>query len=252
MVLGSTRGRGLLFWPDSGTVEPILGFEEIAFPTAINNFGIVTGNVGGQAVIADGSRLIELPVPSGFGYLGPEAINEAGDVAGTARLSLTDDADQRAVLFADGVETVLDPAPGASSSRATDLNDVGQVVGGPAERGMKSIQQSGRAFLYDQRTGITTDIGTLPGYQNSVATAINTVGQVVGYAWLPGGIEVDPDRRAFLYDHRTGVISDLNDLIPQGSGWELMDAFAISDAGQIVGQGLIDGEMHGFVLTPVR
>jgi uncharacterized membrane protein len=47
---------------------------------------------------------------------------------------------------------------------------------------MKSMPQSGRAFLYDRRTGIMADIGTLPGYQNSVATAINEVGQVVGYA----------------------------------------------------------------------
>ncbi|MDQ3467257.1 MAG: DUF3466 family protein [Chloroflexota bacterium] len=30
-----------------------------------------------------------------------------------------------------------------------------------------------------------------------------------------------------------------------------MEATDINDAGQIVGQGLIDGEMHAFVLTPV-
>jgi probable HAF family extracellular repeat protein len=29
-----------------------------------------------------------------------------------------------------------------------------------------------------------------------------------------------------------------------------VDAFDINDAGQIVGRGLIGGEMHAFVLTP--
>jgi probable HAF family extracellular repeat protein len=59
-------------------------------------------------------------------------------------------------------------------------------------------------------------------------------------------------RRAYLYDHRTGVLSDLNQLIPQASAWQSLEAFAISNAGQIVGLGLIDGEKHGFVLTPSR
>jgi probable HAF family extracellular repeat protein len=251
MILGSTRDRGLLYWPDSGTVEPLPGFEQDAYPSDLNDLGIVTGNVGGRPVIADGSRLVEIPLPPGYDYLGPEAINEAGDVAATARLSRTDDSLQRAVLFADGVETVLNPAPGSSSSSSIDLNDVGQLVGNPGVFGMHSMHEYGRAFLYDHRTGITTDIGTLAGYQNSVATAINTVGQVVGYAWLPDN-EGDLIRRAYLYDHRTGVMTDLNQLIPPGSGWQVLDAFDISDAGQIVGQGLISGEMHGFVLTPSR
>jgi probable HAF family extracellular repeat protein len=157
----------------------------------------------------------------------------------------------RAVLYADGVVEILDAAPGAAGSSADDLNDAGQLVGSPGVGGMHRVHGAGRAFLYDSGTGTTTDIGTLPGYDNSYAAAINNAGQVVGSAWLPDS-EADLIRRAFLYDHRTGVISDLNDLIPQGTGWDLMDAFDISDVGQIVGQGLIDGEMHGFVLTPVR
>lgn len=95
------------------------------------------------------------------------------------------------------------------------------------------------------------DIGTLPGYQNSVATAINNSSLVVGYAWLPA-TEGEPFRRAFLYDARDGVLTDLNDLLPEGSAWSLVDALDINDAGQIVGRGLIRGEMHGFLLTPVQ
>lgn len=44
---------------------------------------------------------------------------------------------------------------------------------------------------------------------------------------------------------------DLNSLIPAVSGWELQFAGSINDAGQIVGQGRINGQSHAFLLTPV-
>jgi probable HAF family extracellular repeat protein len=113
------------------------------------------------------------------------------------------------------------------------------------------MHHPGHAFVYDQYAETMTDIGTLPGYQHSVATSINNAGQVVGYAWLPEN-EDDPYRRAFLYDYRTNSLKDLNALIPEGSGWQLVDANDISDGGQIVGRGLINGEMHAYVLTPIR
>jgi hypothetical protein len=40
-------------------------------------------------------------------------------------------------------------------------------------------------------------------------------------------------------------------LIAPGTGWDFSDALAINDAGQIVGQGKIDGQYRAFVLTPV-
>jgi probable HAF family extracellular repeat protein len=133
---------------------------------------------------------------------------------------------------------------------AEDLNDVGQVVG---SEGLGSFDAAmpGHTFVYDAGTGATTDIGTLPNYHSSVASAINNQGHVVGFALGPqngAGLRA----RAYLYDHRSGVMTDLNQLIPQGSGWQLVFANDINDAGQIVGQGLIDGEVHAFVLTPVR
>ena len=63
-------------------------------------------------------------------------------------------------------------------------------------------------------TGTTTDIGTLPGYQGSVAFAINNEGHVVGYAWWPEN-RAGLLTRAYIYDHQTGVITDLNELIPR-------------------------------------
>ncbi len=248
-VLGGGMGRNLLYQADTDTVLPVPGFDQDAYPADINNGGTLTGQLGASAVLVNEAGIVTIPPPMGYGFVGPSAINEQGHVAGTARPSRTDESVQRAVVFADGVVTVLGPAPGTESSRAADLNDVGQLVGGPAVRGMHSVRQTGRGFLYDHGTETTTDVGTLPGYQNSVAIAVNNQSQVVGFAWLPT-IEADRMRRAFLYDHRTGVITDLNQLISQISGWYLVDAIDINDAGQIVGRGLIGDEMHAFLLTP--
>jgi len=46
-------------------------------------------------------------------------------------------------------------------------------------------------------------------------------------------------------------MQDLNNLIPPNSGWSLSVAYAINKSGQITGQGTINGEQHGFLLTPV-
>ena len=46
-------------------------------------------------------------------------------------------------------------------------------------------------------------------------------------------------------------MTNMNDLISEASCWELLKATDINDTGQIVGQGLLGGELHAFLLTPV-
>lgn len=43
---------------------------------------------------------------------------------------------------------------------------------------------------------------------------------------------------------------DLNSLLPPSSGWILNNAYAINDEGDVVGDGRLDGELRGFLLTP--
>jgi probable HAF family extracellular repeat protein len=260
-VLGWTRpsepGGGLqhlLYDVDSDTVTSFLEIGDV-FPADLDDPDTVAGTLDGNGVIVTDGRIIPIPVPPvsevvppGARRVDPVAINASGHVAGDTSVDVEGDEVGRVVLVAEGMLTVLAAAPGSASSSASDLNDVDQVVGNP------SGALGGRAFLYDHATGTTTEIGTLPGYQNSTATAINNVGQVVSHAWfalnwLPGN-ETDQMQRAFVYDHRTRVMSDLNERIPEGTGWYLVDAFDINDAGQIVGRGLLCGLMHAFVLTP--
>jgi probable HAF family extracellular repeat protein len=47
-----------------------------------------------------------------------------------------------------------------------------------------------------------------------------------------------------------GVIIDLTTVIPADSGWQLQDAVAINDAGQILVSGVYGGALHSGLLTP--
>src|SRR5262249_48464251 len=47
-----------------------------------------------------------------------------------------------------------------------------------------------------------------------------------------------------------GVMTDLNDLLPSNSGWEVYQASGINASGQIVGEGFHNGAQHGFLMTP--
>lgn len=93
--------------------------------------------------------------------------------------------------------------------------------------------------------GSWTTIPTLGG-SYSDAAGINSSGDVVGGAGIAG----DLSEHAFIY--RNAVITDLNTLIPSGSGWTLDFAYDINDNGQIVGIGHNGGSAYrGFLLTPV-
>jgi probable HAF family extracellular repeat protein len=88
------------------------------------------------------------------------------------------------------------------------------------------------------------DLGTLGG-SNSLARGITDAGQIVGSANLSG----DTIAHAFTWTTKSEM-QDLNNMIPPNSGWELYSANAVSENGQIVGDGVINGQTHAFLLTP--
>jgi uncharacterized membrane protein len=115
------------------------------------------------------------------------------------------------------------------------------------------------------REGTITDLGTLPGDTLSAASNINLFGQVigssgntlVGQGWDgKGGSGFDGELgsvavigRPFIWSARSGM-QDLNTLISPDSGWVLSSVSGINILGQIVGSGSLNGEHHGFLLTP--
>jgi probable HAF family extracellular repeat protein len=265
---------------DLGTLAPP-GFSKIqSTALALNNSGQVVGNSNLTIAGPTHAFLYSGGVMRDLGTLGGSdsnatGINAVGQVAGHSEFnpaSLT----SHAFLYSNGVMRDLGTL-GGSVSIAYGINDAGHVVGWSYIRGDSALH----AFLYSN--GVMQDLGALLGTTNSVAYAINNLGQVVGYsehgAFLyADGVRLDlgtlggsssqatalndlgqvvgfsttasePNtNHAFLFSN--GVMVDLNTLIPPNSGWELRGAFGINDSGQIVGDGIINGQTHGFLLTP--
>src|SRR5262249_33676414 len=130
---------------------------------------------------------------------------------------------------------------GGTYSIANAINDGGVVVG---QSGVTTASSHPHAFRYTN--GVMADLGTIAGDWSSAQDG-NSIGGIVGYSTFPGSAETA--YHAFL-DHG-GVMFDLNSLIDPTAGWTLSKANGINDTGQITGSGLINGEQHAFVLTPI-
>jgi hypothetical protein len=124
---------------------------------------------------------------------------------------------------------------GIPQSEAAGINDNSHVVG---RYNLACVFcNSGHAFLWDRQHG-ARDLGVLRGQTNSHGLALNVHDQVVGFS----------GPYAFLWTKATGMLN-LNDLIDNTSGWQLYIATGINAKAQITGQGTLNGQEHGFLLT---
>ena len=196
---------------------------------AINAGGIIVGasdlsdRMGdlGSFVYRDG-RMSSLGTYNGARILAP-TINDADQIAATT-------SDNRLVL----IDTTGTHDLGIGQAQA--INNRGVIVGGNANN---------RSLAFSYHDGALTDLGTLPGYTQSIALDINEAGQIVGSVY---DLTNSRDNRAVLF--QDGAVIDLNSLIAPASGWTLRFAHAINNRGQIVGDGVIGGKFHAFLLTP--
>jgi probable HAF family extracellular repeat protein len=178
----------------------------------------------------DGTKMIDLGSLGGtfgFGF----ALNGRGQVVGFS--DLEGDVVAHPFFWDRGEMTDIGTF-GGSFGEADSLNDAGEVVGGSYFAG-DEIQH---AFLW--KHGSLKDLGVIPGNRCSHAYSINSRGQVVGLSGQCGfGIH------AFLWEQ--GEMVDLNNLVFPKSDVTLVEAWLITDNGEIEIDGLPPGCDNGDV-----
>jgi probable HAF family extracellular repeat protein len=146
--------------------------------------------------------------------------------------------DRHASLWRSGDRTDLGTLAGDASSTALALNPRGAVVGWSGT----SSGAVSHAFIWSG--GNMRYLGALHHDANSAALAISGFGEIVGWSGAADGTP-----HAFLW--RAGRMSDLNQAIPEYSGWVLTQASGINQRGDITGTGVHDGQTRAFLLTLV-
>jgi probable HAF family extracellular repeat protein len=239
---GTDLGHAVVW--SNGTVEDLgtlaTGFYSEAY--GVNNLGQVVGysyTDGGAGMGVHGfsrrpgEALLDITPDSDTGYASD--VNDAGQVTGYK----TALGGYHAFRWAGGTFTDLGVLPGFAHSFGSAINASGQVAGSSAS----ASGNTERVFRSDSEATLTNLGGV--GETNS-AMGINASGSMVGVGRPTSGL-----KRAFLYTD-AGGLQDLNTLIDPSSGWFILNATDINDAGQIVGYGTNDilGVSHAVRLRP--
>ncbi|MGZ3575630.1 MAG: hypothetical protein ACXVA3_10135 [Vulcanimicrobiaceae bacterium] len=326
-VAGQLDGKAFI-WHNGQlrTFDPIkyfyLGDEYQGKAKAINRFGVAAGSDGAYfpcvmsglqfmtaATYDSQTRLLRRNGQCSYEI---DGINDAGTLVGI-------DGYRGFVRYTDGTQIEIRPLshrPEWNGTRASAIDNDGRVVGGTTidvgpvgqvQCGQQMIGFNGptqpmycpdinayviHAFLATFDNGVQNmrDLGALPGYPNTYATAIAEDGTIVGYSGTQSGpkwTRVSGPSHAWMWyngritdlgrwigdsSYAYGVndrgvivgcagdhavrwvkkkIQNLNALIDPNSGWYLQCAYAINRRGVIVGTGIYRGMTLPFRLVPL-
>jgi hypothetical protein len=275
-----------------GTLGSFPGEDNIRTGTSINDHGQVTGSsVAGpwtplfqddiHPFLFTAGHMIDLGV-RGTG----SGINNLGVIVGTVNgFASGRFTDYAFISYNGGPVHALTGLTG--NSFGIGINNSNQIIG--SDQNGAFIWQNGRVVYL--RTAYNRQF--VSAYDQIDARAINRFGHVTGDAPLPTPINESAPVAPFIYSNGTfkflttdpnlyasglainsydqvvgsggagphallfkgGQVIDLNDRIPSNSGWVVVVANGINDAGQIVGYGQnggISAPYQAVLLTPVR
>lgn len=224
-------------WPHpylyDGNMIPIgAASDQMGRGIAINNLGQIVGDaqhiaIGGydgfQAFVFAGGHMTDLGTLGGFSSQA-QAINDNGQIVGWSNYNFSSQG-THAFTYQNGTMVDLHTLAGLNggSSSATDINNLGQIVG----------EVDGHAFLYSN--GQTTDLGGC-GQLRCVPLSINDHGAFVILSENANGVG-----KGFLYEQ--GTLTDLGSL-----GGSATVPRSINNDGIIVGQSTLE-ELSPFVLN---
>ncbi len=191
--------------------------------------GYNTVNGGSLPFIFAGQGSIALPLLPGMARGDAVDVNTQGDAVGYQQSA--SQSETRAVVWISGAAIDL----GMPNAYALTINDLGIVSG------IRVEESSGIFSFFLWEGGQVIDVFSTRGGRPYDS---NNLGGIVGTISGVG------TQSAFLWDAGAGLL-DLNDQIDSLLGWDLIEAYAINDLGQIVGRGTNPlGIAQGFLLTP--
>ena len=233
----------------------------------VNDFGVATGyalisgrdGFDGSLPITSNARPqvavvwrngTPVALSEGAGTIGKSvgyAINDAGQVAGLARLN---DGLIRAVRWSsDGKLTILSIGSGQTMSVARAINGRGDIAGQTSRAG---VNGEGAVWLSSKRFDLTLE----PNLGDVATRGINDQDTVVGFAQRfvgPPENAVAVATGALWVKTGNGFSAfTLNSLVMNLGGWQTSAPQAIDNRGDIVGFGVApDGSGRAYLLTPL-
>ncbi len=226
-----------------------------------------------QPFILESDERSSLTIPEGYDAGEAMGINSQGMVVGN--VWSRDVSDKHAIVWQDDEVRHLGELTGFHNTEAITVNDSGHVL-------VKAFQAR-FAELLRQSTGagdlhqLTEEVARIPanawGFKHQpylwnsgqwqeingmrFAHALNNQGQVVGSILIdpktasgPSGPNERAGNHAAFWE--AGEVMDLNNALPEDSGWVLQKATDINNWGQIVGDGVFEGKSRAFLLTLER
>ena len=248
-AFGGPTANSAIAWPIKANNGVIVGISDTAVDNPIggssNDFFscwpfFAPGSPTGK--ICNGFRwannvMTKLPSFTGGFSSYATAVNNRGEIVGWAENGVADPTCDntfqtlqfRAALWeTDGTMRELPPLPGDSTSAATAINDLGQVVGISGACGI-AVGGVSAAHSVLWQNGVPTEIPNLGGHTWNTPTAINNAGTVVGFS-LPAGQDGTRNFEAFLWTQAGGLVR-----LGKLPGDIRAEALGVNENNQVVG-----------------